>query len=206
MRKYLISGLLFWIPIWVTFVVIRFIFDLLDQSLALIPHKYQPDTLLGFHLPGLGLIFTLLIVFFTGLLAANLIGSRLMSFWERLLARIPLIRSIYSAVKQVLHAFVQPQSKSFRKVVMVEFPRSDSWAIGFQTSSTLNNLPSNKESVAIFIPTSPNPTSGFLLYVSTDQIRELNMSIEEAFKLILSLGVVTPDRNDLLNLTTKQPE
>ncbi|OGO94592.1 MAG: hypothetical protein A3F10_04180 [Coxiella sp. RIFCSPHIGHO2_12_FULL_42_15] len=198
MRKYLISGLLIWIPIWVTFVVIRFIIDLLDQSLALLPHRYQPDNLFGFHIPGLGLLFTLLIVFLTGLFAANFIGSGLVHLWERILAKIPLIRSVYSAVKQMLNAFVQPKSTSFRKVVMVQFPRENSWSIGFQTSERVNNLPSQKESIAVFIPTCPNPTAGFLLYVSTDQVTELNLTVEEAFKLIISVGVITPSRTDLV--------
>lgn len=203
MRKYLISGLLIWIPIWVTYVVIRFIIDLLDESLALLPHRYQPDYLFGVHVPGLGLVFTFIIVFLTGVFAANFIGSRLVHLWERILARIPLIRNVYSAVKQVLNAFVQPKSTSFRKVVMVQFPRENSWAVGFQTSECLNNLPFGKDSIAVFIPTCPNPTSGFLIYVAVDQVTELNLTVEEAFKLIISVGVITPSRADLLSKRVK---
>lgn len=199
MRKYLIAGLLFWIPIWITYVVLRFIVDLLDESLALIPDKYQPDHLFGMHIPGLGLIFTIGIILLTGLMVANLIGARLVQLWESLLARIPLIRGIYTASKQVINAFVQPKSGSFRKVVMIEFPRPGVYGIGFQTSNALNNLPTQTESIAVFIPTSPNPTSGFLMFVPKDQVVELNMSVEEAFKIILSVGVVTPDREDLLH-------
>ncbi len=195
MRKYLIAGILFWVPVWVTYVVIRFIVELLDRSLALIPQKYQPSHLIGFDIPGIGLIFTIIIVFVTGLLVTNFIGHRLVDAWERLLSRIPLIRSIYHAVKQVLTAVFQPKSQSFRKVIMIEFPRKGSWAVGFQTSETLENLPHNKSSVTCFIPTSPNPTSGFLVFVPKEEVTELDMSIEEAFKLIISIGVVIPSRD-----------
>ncbi len=194
MRKYFLSGLLFWIPIAVTIVVIRFIVELLDQSLALLPERYQPDNLLGFHIPGLGLIFTLVIVFLTGLLVANLLGAKLVYLWEKLLARIPLIRSIHSAAKQLIQAIVQPKDESFRKVVMVEFPRKGAWAIGFQTSQKLSNFSNEEALYAIFVPTTPNPTSGFLIMVAADQMKTLDMSVEEAFKMIISIGVVIPDR------------
>ena len=191
MRKYLIAGLLFWTPIWVTYVVLRFVVNLLDESLALLPAKYQPDQLFGWHIPGLGLAFTIGIIFLTGLLVANLIGARVVELWESLLARIPLIRGIHAASKQVLNAFVQPKSDSFRKVVLVEFPRPGVYAIGFQTANTLSHWPTPEPVIAVFVPTSPNPTSGFLMYVPANQVKLLNISVEEAFKIILSVGVVS---------------
>ncbi len=194
MRKYFISGMLFWIPIGVTIVVIRFIVELLDWSLALLPERYQPDQLLGFHIPGLGVIFTLIIVFTTGLLVTNLLGAKLLRLWDKLVSRIPLISSIHSAAKQLIHAITQPKGNSFRRVVLVEFPRKDAWAIGFQTSETLANFCNDQELLAIFVPTTPNPTSGFLIMASTDQIKPLNMSVEEAFKMVISIGVVIPER------------
>ena len=195
MRKYFLAGLLFWIPIWVTYAVIKFLVGLLDQSLALLPSDYQPDQLIGYHLPGLGLLFIFFMVLVTGLSVTNIIGRRAVALWERLLARIPLIRSVYSAVKQVLSAVIQPDSTSFKKVVMVEFPRAGTWAIGFQTSATLNNLPNGQASIAVFIPTAPNPTSGFLMIYPESKVTLLDMTVEEAFKVIVSVGVSIPYRN-----------
>jgi len=195
MRKYFIAGLLFWIPIWATFVVIRFLVNVFDQTLALVPSKYQPDKWLGFHIPGLGLLFSILLVFLTGLLVANFIGSRMVSGWEKLLSRIPLIRSIHAAVKQLLSAFIHPTSTSFRKVLLIEFPRTGMWSIGFQTSAPLANLPHQKTSIMAFIPTTPNPTSGFLVVVPQDEVTELDMTVEEAFKIIISIGVTIPARD-----------
>lgn len=194
MRKYIIAGLLFWIPVWITFIVIRFIVDLLDRSLALLPNKYQPEHVIGFNIPGLGLIFTIIIVFITGVLVTNYVGHRFVHAWERILARIPLIRSIYQATKQVISAVIQPKEEAFRKVVLVDFPRFGMSAVGFQTSETLTNVPNFEKAVTIFIPTSPNPTSGFLMVVSKEDVTEINMSVEEAFKFIISIGSVFPEK------------
>ncbi len=192
-KRYFLAGLVLWLPIWATFVVLRFLFNILDSTFALLPEQYQPDHIFGRHIPGLGLIFTLLILFLTGVLMTNFIGHRLVALWDRLLAKIPLIRSIHSAVKQVLHAFVQPKGESFKKVLLVEFPRKGSWGIGFQTSSNFQGTPHEEETVTVFIPTSPNPTSGFLLVVPRSETIQLDISVEEAFKVIVSLGVVMPD-------------
>lgn len=193
-RRYFLAGLLVWLPIWVTFFIIRFLVDLLDGTLALVPYHYRPEQLFGHNIPGLGLIFTLVILFVTGLLVTNFVGRYLINWWERILARIPLVRSIYSAVKQVTHAFVQPQSQSFRKVVLIEYPRKGAWSIGFVTSTNFNALPleNDNHTLAVFIPTTPNPTSGFLILVPKTDTIDLNISIEEAFRMIISLGVVTP--------------
>lgn len=193
-RRYFIAGLVVWLPIWVTYIVIKFLVDILDGSLSLLPYEYQPDQLLGFHVPGLGLIFTLLILFFTGLLVTNFLGRKIVNLWERMLARIPLIRSIYSAVKQVVHALVQPTGSSFRKVLLVEYPRRGIWSIAFQTSDQFTDTPHPEEVVTVFIPTTPNPTSGFLTIIPKADTHELNMSVEEALRMVISLGVVMPER------------
>lgn len=192
MRRYLLAGIVVWMPIWVTYVVIRFVVGLLDGSLALIPKPYQPEQLIGHPIPGLGFILTMIIVLLTGVLATNFLGHRLVASWEKLLARIPVIRSIYSAVKQVVQAFTQPASGSFRKVLLVEYPRKGIWSVGFQTASQFTKAPQEGNMVPVFIPTTPNPTSGFLIIVPEQETIHLDMSIEEAFKLIVSLGVAMP--------------
>jgi uncharacterized membrane protein len=194
-KRYFLAGLLLWLPIWATFVVVRFLFNLLDNVLALLPAAYQPDQLFGRHIPGLGLLLAVLIFILTGLLMTNFIGRRLVAFWEHILDKIPLIRSIYAAVKQVVSAFIQPKSDSFSKVLLIEFPRKGTWGIGFQTSNRFQGTPHTEATVTVFIPTSPNPTSGFLLVVAQSDTIELDITVEEAFKVIVSLGVVMPDIN-----------
>ncbi len=190
-RRCFIAGLVVWLPIWVTFVIVRFVIDLLDSTLSLLPHSYQPEQLFGRNIPGLGLIVTILIIFLTGLLATNFIGNRLISFWERVLARIPLVRTIYTAAKQVTDAFIQPKGKSFRKVLLVQYPRQGVWSLAFQTASQVS-MPLEKGMIAAFIPTTPNPTSGFLIFAPKADTIELDITVEEAFKMIISLGVVMP--------------
>lgn len=202
-RRYFIAGLLVWLPIWVTYVVIKFLFDLMDGTLALLPEKYQPDQLIGIHIPGLGLVFTLIILFVTGILATNFIGHRLIALWEKLLSRIPLIRSIHSAVKQVLHTLVQPRGAAFRKVLLIEYPRRQIWSVGFQTSDSFNSAPVHGDVVTVFIPTTPNPTSGFLTIVPKRDTIELDMTVEEALRMVISIGVVMPDK---MQTASKQPE
>jgi uncharacterized membrane protein len=194
-RRYFIAGLLVLLPIWVTLLIINFMVGLVDQSLSLLPHSYQPDNLLGMHIPGLGIIFTIAFVFLTGMLVTNFIGNWVISVWESFLSRIPLVRSIYTAVKQVLNTVFSSSGESFRKVLLVEYPRKEMWSIAFQTGSGLvlpGSDATTDELVTVFIPTTPNPTSGFLLLVPRRQVVELKMSIEQALKLVISLGVVMP--------------
>ena len=191
MKKYFITGLLFWIPVWAVYVVISFIFNIFDSSLSLLPAQYQPTTWLGFNLPGLGFIFTLLLVWATGVLTANFLGNWLVSWWDRLLNKIPLVRSIYSTAQQLMNAFVKPKEESFRQVVLVEYPRRDSWSIGFLTGPA--DYLEQEDLVSVFIPTTPNPTSGFLIYVPESDVKKLDTTVEEAFRMIVSLGVVQPD-------------
>lgn len=202
-RRYIIAGLLFWLPIVITYVIIKFLINLLDGTLDLIPQKYQPDQLLGIHIPGLGLVFTIIIIFVTGILVTNFIGHQLLKLWERLVSRIPLIRSIHSAVRQVLHAILQPNGTSFRKVLLVEYPRKGMWSIAFQTSEKFHPGSFNEPMLTIFIPTTPNPTSGFLMVIPKKDTQEIDMTIEDALRMVISLGVVTPEKMQAIEAAEK---
>lgn len=193
-RSYLLAGLVVWLPILVTFVVLRFIVDLLDQTMALLPDAYQPEQLIGIHLPGLGVLLSLMLLIVTGLIATNFLGQRLVSWSESILERIPLVRSIYNATKQVINAIFATNSQAFRKVLLVEYPRKGMWSLAFQTGITTEevNRHTGSEMVSIFIPTTPNPTSGFLMVVPREDVIELSMTIDEALKFIISLGVMQP--------------
>ncbi len=192
-KKYFIPGLLVWLPIIGTFFIIRFVVNLLDESIKFLPRRYQPEHLLGFHLPGLGVILTLAIVLLTGFIATRYFGKRLVDFWDKLMARIPLVRGIHSAVKQVSHAILQPHNESFSKVLLIEWPRRDVWCIAFQTNTCFKGAPIEDDMVTVFLPTTPNPTSGFLTIIPKRDIVELDLSIDKALKMIISLGVVSPD-------------
>ncbi len=194
LRRYLIAGILVWLPIVITYFIVHFIVHLLDGSLALLPEKYHPQQFIGREIPGMGVIFTIIILLLTGLIVTNFVGNKLLSIWEKLLSRIPLIRNIHSAAKQVVHAIVQPNGNAFRKVLLVQYPRVGLWSIAFQTSGILNLSKYDKPVVSIFIPTTPNPTSGFLMFIPTDEIIELNISIEEALRMVISIGVIIPEQ------------
>lgn len=194
-RKWFISGILVWLPIVVTIVVIKFVLDILNQSLLLLPPHFQPDVLLGVHIPGYGVILTLGVILGTGVFAANFIGSRLVELADSLMARIPLVRTIYLGVKQVTKTVFTPGGQSFRKVWLVEYPRKDMWTIAFQTgvvSDKMKGLIGQNEMISIYVPTTPNPTSGFLLMVPRSELIELDISVDQALKLVISLGVVQP--------------
>lgn len=194
-KKILIAGCLVWLPLIATIWVIQFVVGLLDDLFNVLPVAYQPDTMLGMHIPGLGLVLAIVIVLITGSLVTNFLGDKLMYWWDGALKRIPLIGAIYSTVKQVLSTLVAADGQSFRKVLLVEFPHPGSWSIGFQTgqASDAVNKAMEQDMLSVFIPTTPNPTSGFLLMVPKDQVRELDMSVEEAFKTIVSLGTLKTD-------------
>jgi len=191
-RSYLLAGLVVWLPIIVTFVVLRFMIDLLDKSIALLPDAYRPEQLFGFHLPGFGVLFSLILLFVTGLLVTNFLGQHFMRWGEAILDRIPLVRSIYSATKQVMETVFSSNSQAFRKVLLVEYPRKDMWTIAFQTGTANAAVIAHTgvEMISIFVPTTPNPTSGFLMMVPKSDAKELSMSVDDALKLVISLGVV----------------
>jgi len=196
LRKYFISGLLVWLPIWVTLLVIKFLVDILSKSLLLLPQQYQPDYLLGFHVPGIGVIITVFVIFLTGLLAANFVGRRLLGLGDAILARIPLVRTVYMGVKQVTQTVFTPGGQSFRKVLLVEYPCPGVWSLAFQTGEVNKeferSLKSAEPMVSYFIPTTPNPTSGFLMMAPKSKVVELDMSVDQALKYVISLGVVHP--------------
>jgi len=194
LRRSLITGLIVWVPLVVTVVVVRFLINLMDRSLLVLPPTWRPDALLGFHVPGLGLLLTILVLIVTGLLTANLLGRRLLTFSESILARIPLIRSIYSGAKQVAETVLSDGDTSFKKVMLIQYPRMGVWSMCFQTSTELEEIQARTENevVSVFVPTTPNPTSGFVLFVPREDLTELDMSVDEGLKLIISLGVVVP--------------
>ncbi|STY29332.1 transmembrane protein [Legionella wadsworthii] len=201
LRRYLLAGLVVWLPILVTIGVLRFIIDLLDNTLALIPKAYQPEQLIGHYIPGFGVILSLVILIATGIIATNYFGQRLVAWGESILVRIPLVRSIYKTVKQVINAVLSTNSEAFRKVVLVEYPRKGMWSIAFQTGTANSAIADriNEELISIFIPTTPNPTSGFLMMLPRNDVIEMDMSIDEALKFIISLGVMPPSEAALVN-------
>ena len=195
LKKYIIAGLLVWLPFAATVVIVKLLIDLLDKTILLLPPEWHPVALLGFSIPGFGIILALSILLLTGMLAANLFGRRFVEIWERILNKIPLVRSIYSSIKQISNTIFDPSGKSFRKVVMLQYPRKGVWSIGFLTNDNVGDEMSAVDDrlVAVFIPTTPNPTSGFIVMVRNDEITELDMSVEEGFKFIISIGVIIPD-------------
>lgn len=197
MKKYLIAGLLVWMPLGITFLVVRAIVDFLDRSLLLLPHAYQPDNLLGFHIPGFGVVLAVTMVLATGMIVANFLGRRIVAAWESLLARIPVVRNLYAGIKQVLEAVLAADGKSFRKVLLVEYPRKGVWSLAFMTSSDLGEVQEKTagDVVSVFIPTTPNPTSGFVLMVQKSEVIEMDMTVEEGLKMIISMGVAVPKYN-----------
>ena len=195
MRKYLIAGLLVWMPLGITFLVIRAIVGLLDRILLLLPEAYQPDNLLGFHIPGLGVVLAVVLVLVTGMVVANFLGKKIIAGWESLLARIPLVRTLYAGIKQIMEAVLATDAKSFRKVLLVEYPRKGLWSLAFMTSDDLGEVQAKTGSkvISVFVPTTPNPTSGFVIMVPTKDAIELDMSVEDGLKMIISMGVAVPE-------------
>lgn len=194
-RKYFISGLLVWLPVWVTVLAIKFLVDILSKSLLLLPPQYQPDVILGVHVPGIGVVITVVVILLTGMFAANFVGRRLVALGDAIMGRIPIVRSIYTGVKQVTTTLFTPGGQSFRKVLLVEYPCAGVWTIAFQTGEvgkeiegSLNNQPM----ISYFVPTTPNPTSGFLMMAPRSKVVELDMSVDQALKYVISLGVVQP--------------
>jgi uncharacterized membrane protein len=194
-RRYFISGLLLWLPIWVTLLVIKFLVDLLSKSLLLLPPQYQPDVLLGVHIPGIGVIITLLVLLLTGMIAANFIGEKLVQFGDSIMTRIPLVKSIYTGVKQVTETLFKPGGQSFRKVLLVQYPHVGMWSVAFQTGEAgpeFQNKLGGEPMITFFVPTTPNPTGGFLMMAPKSTVIELDMGVDQALKYVISLGVVQP--------------
>ena len=194
-KRYLIAGLLVWLPLGVTIAALIFLVNLFDQSLLLLPEQFRPDALIGRHIPGFGIILSFFLIFFTGMLVANFFGRYLYGLWEKILSRIPLVRSIYTAVKQITEALFGDGSQTFQKAYLLQYPREGLWTLAFQTSKIQGEaqlktkLP---DVVNLFVPTTPNPTSGFFIMAPRHEIVELDMSVDEALKMVISGGVVVP--------------
>jgi len=194
MKRYFITGLLIWVPLGITLWVLDLLIGTMDQTLLLLPDSWQPITWIGFRIPGLGVILTLLVIFLTGLATANIIGQRLVDFWEAFLLRIPVVKSIYNSVKQVSDTLFSSNGNAFRKVLLVPYPHPDARSIAFQTNipdEVAAKLP--EAHVAVFIPTTPSPVNGFYFFVRKSEVVELNMSVDQALKAIVSMGVATSD-------------
>ncbi|HJP37927.1 MAG: DUF502 domain-containing protein [Gammaproteobacteria bacterium] len=193
-RRYLIAGLLVWIPIGFTLFVLNLVIGLMDRTLLLLPLAYQPEHLLGIKIPGLGILLSIIVLLLTGMLVANFIGKRFVSASERLLNRIPLVRSIYSASKNFAEVLFTNTSQAFKKVLLIEYPRKGVYSLCFQTSTELAEIQArtSADMICVFVPTTPNPTSGFIIMVPVEDTIELDMDIESALKMIVSLGVVVP--------------
>lgn len=194
MRKYFITGLLVLVPLSITLWVLHLIVGTLDQSLLLMPEKWRPESTLGFYLPGLGTILTLLIILLTGLVTRNFFGNRLLQWWELLLNRIPVVNSIYSSVKQVSDTLLSPSGNAFRKAVLIQYPHANCWTIAFQTGVPGGDVRTHLQGdyISVYVPTTPNPTSGFFLMLRRADAIELDMTVDEALKYIISMGVVAP--------------
>ena len=201
LRTSIVAGLLVWIPLGLTIFVIKLLIDLLGQTYLLIPPALRPENLIGFEIPGIGVVVAIIVVLLTGLITANYFGKRIVESWDSFLDRIPLVRSIYSPLKKFSELVLSDQTQSFSKVLLIEYPRKGIYSLCFQTSKELGEVQnqSGEEMVCVYIPTTPNPTSGYIVLVPQNEVQELKMSVEDALKMIISLGVVVPDPNALID-------
>jgi uncharacterized membrane protein len=195
LRRHLIAGLLVWLPILATVLVLKFLIDLVDSTLLLLPAAVQPEQLFGFRIPGLGLVLSAAVLLLTGMVVTNLFGRSMVRLGEGVLARIPVVRAIYAASKQLTETLFSGKGKSFRKVLMVRYPHPGTWTLAFLTGDGIReaNSKTGKQLVNVFVPTTPNPTSGFFLMIPQDDVIELDMSVDAGIRLILSAGAVVPE-------------
>ena len=202
-RKWLLAGLLVLAPLIITLWVLDWVVSTLDQTLQILPAAWHPDQLLGVHIPGLGVIFALLVVLLIGALASNFVGNRLVTWWHALLHRIPVVRSIYSGVKQVSDTLFSEKGNAFRKALLVEWPHEGMWTIAFLTGSPAGDVLTrlqaqpgaegdDDEFLSVYVPTTPNPTGGYFIMVRRSACQELAMSVDEALTYIVSMGVIMP--------------
>jgi len=194
LRRYFVAGLLVWIPLGITLWVLTLIVDVMDQSLLLLPQRFRSEALFGFHVPGLGIILTAAIVLTTGALAANLFGRRLLALGDALLSRIPIVRSIYGGVKQISDTLFSPEGKAFRRAVLVRYPHPGAWTVALVTGTPENEVAEilGTDQISVFVPTTPNITAGFFLVVPRAETHPLEMTVDDALKYIISMGVAEP--------------
>jgi uncharacterized membrane protein len=195
LRKWLLAGLLVIVPVAITVAVLRWIIETLDQTLLILPEAWQPDRLIGFHIPGFGVLLTLAILLIAGAVASNFFGRKLVSLGDRVVTRIPVVRSIYSSVKQVSDTLFSESGNAFRTAVLVQWPRPDVWTIGFVTGAPggdVVNYLRGEEYLSVYVPTTPNPTGGYFVMLRKSDCIELKMSVDDALKYVVSMGVVAP--------------
>jgi uncharacterized membrane protein len=195
LRRYLVAGLLVWIPLGITLWVLKLIVDVMDQSLLLLPAAWQTEALFGRHIPGLGIFLTLGIVFVTGVLAANFFGRKLLLLGHGVLVRVPVVRSIYGGVKQISDTLFSPEGKAFRRAVLVRYPHTQAWTVALVTGTPEHEVADilGREQISVFVPTTPNITAGFFLIVPRADTIPLEMTVDAALKYIISMGVAEPD-------------
>jgi uncharacterized membrane protein len=198
MKKYLITGLLIWIPLVITVWVLKLIVGALDQVLLLLPPEFLTENWLGLHVPGMGVVMTLVIVLLTGLFATNILGARLVALWHEILHRIPVVNSIYSSVKQISDTLFSSSGQAFRKALLVRWPHDGMWTIAFLTGKPGAEVVSHLahlqgDFISVYVPTTPNPTGGYFVIVARKDVIELDMSVDEALKYVISMGVVPPN-------------
>jgi uncharacterized membrane protein len=210
LRRYLVAGILVWMPLGVTYILLKFLVGLMDKTIAYLPDRYQPEAWYGQEIHGLGVVLTVIIVLLTGVLAANFVGRKIVGGWESLLERIPIVRSIYSAAKNFAEIVFSDSGNAFKKVLLVEYPRKGIYTLTFQTATEVGEIQARtgEDVIACFVPTTPNPTSGFIIVVPRKDVIELDMEVEEAVKLVMSLGVVVPrwTRQETAELPLRMPK
>ena len=193
-RRYFVAGLLVWIPLVITLWVLKLLVDLMDQSLLLVPAQFRSEALFGFHVPGMGMILTVAIVLATGALAANFFGRKVLALGDRLLQRVPVVRSIYGGVKQISDTLFSPEGKAFRRAVLVRYPHAGAWTVALVTGTPEHEVADilGRDQISVFVPTTPNITAGFFLIVPRSETVELDMGVDAALKYIISMGVAEP--------------
>jgi len=194
MRKYLIAGLLVWIPLVITIWVLKLLINTMDQTLLLLPVRFQTDALFGFHVPGMGVILTVATVLLTGMIAANFFGKKLLGWWDHILKRIPIVNSVYGGVKQISDTLFSPEGKAFRNAVLVRYPQRDTWTVALLTGEPEHEVTDHLgfTNYSVFVPTTPNITAGFFLIVPKSDVIPLKMTVDQALKYIISMGVAEP--------------
>jgi uncharacterized membrane protein len=194
LRRYFVAGLLVWIPLGITLWVLKLLVDMMDQSLLLLPQSYRSEALFGFHVPGLGIILTVAIVLFTGALAANFFGRKLLALGDAMLGRVPVVRSIYGGVKQISDTLFSPEGKAFRRAVLVRYPHQGAWTVALVTGHPQFEIAEilGREQISVFVPTTPNITAGFFLIVPRSETIALEMTVDAALKYVISMGVAEP--------------
>ena len=209
LKKYLITGVLVWLPIAVTIWAMTYIISAADRLISLLPESWQPQHFWGFNIPGLGIVAATVVLFVTGVFAANVLGRRILGAWDSLLGRIPVVKSIYSSVKKVSESLLSDSSRSFKTPVLVPFPQPGIWTIAFVSGhipdKLKGSLPQDDDYISVYVPTTPNPTGGYYIMVKKNDVRELDMSVDQALKYVISLGMVMPDDLPVKALPAQKP-